>query len=81
VIAAGQNDVISCNFNYTVPKGTPQVGLEAAIKTDEFPVYTGQQSQYNDAWAYNFSFPGISPAPLTSKDGKVNATHYRPLSS
>ncbi len=70
--ASQQDTLIVSAVNYAVPKGTTHLGLHVEVFTEEFPVYTGQQSIYNDVWQFNVLVPG---APAFAKSGKVNQSH------
>ena len=71
--AAAQNQTITVPVNYTVPKGTKNVGVKITVTTAEYPVYTTAQSQYNDTWSYAVTgLPGVNLAAA----GAVNQTHF-----
>lgn len=71
--AAAQNQSVITPINFNVPKGTSTVGVKITVQTDEYPVYTTQQSQYNDTWSY--SVTGLPGAAL-SASGAVNQSHF-----
>lgn len=71
--AAAQNQSVSTPINFNVPKGTSTVGVKITVQTDEYPVFTTQQSQYNDTWSY--SVTGLPGAAL-SASGAVNQSHF-----
>ncbi|PMQ05704.1 hypothetical protein JaAD80_28400 [Janthinobacterium sp. AD80] len=56
-----------------MPKGTRYVGVRISVSTAEYPVYTTQQSRYNDTWSYAvLGLPGASLAAT----GAVNQSHF-----
>lgn len=71
--ASGQNATITTPIAFTVPKGTQNVGVKISVFTEEYPVYTSQQSQYNDTWSY--AVTGL-PGTALSASGSVNQSHY-----
>jgi hypothetical protein len=71
--AAAQNATITTPISYVVPLGTKNVGVKITVSTAEYPVYTTQQSQYNDTWSY--SVTGLSGTAL-SASGSVNQSHF-----
>jgi hypothetical protein len=71
--AAAQNATITTPISFTVPKGTQNVGVKITVFTQEYPVWTTQQSQYNDTWSY--SVTGL-PGTGLSASGSVNQSHY-----
>lgn len=71
--AAAQNATITTPISFEVPKGTQNVGVKITVFTEEYPVYTTQQSQYNDTWSY--AITGLPGASL-SASGSVNQSHY-----
>lgn len=58
--------------DYTIPSGATEVGVEVIVKTDEFPKFTKQSSEFNDVWQFSVSVPGL---PVFARTGKVNQTH------
>ncbi|MDN2710434.1 hypothetical protein O0880_13500 [Janthinobacterium sp. SUN118] len=71
--AAAQNNTMTTPIVYTVPKGTKNVGVKITVSTAEYPVYTTQQSRYNDTWSY--SVVGLPGANLAAA-GAVNQSHF-----
>lgn len=71
--AAGYNETITTPINFSVPAGTRNVGVTITVQTAEYPYWTTQQSQYNDAWSY--AVLGL-PATVLSDSGSVNQSHY-----
>ncbi|MEG1115938.1 MAG: hypothetical protein RSE46_12960, partial [Janthinobacterium sp.] len=71
--AAAQNQTITSPIAFTVPKGTKNVGVKITVSTAEYPVFTTQQSRYNDTWSY--AVTGLPGASLAAA-GAVNQTHY-----
>lgn len=71
--AAAQNQTISVPIAFTVAKGSSNVGVKITVQTAEYPVFTTQQSQYNDLWSY--AVTGLPGAALTAS-GAVNQSHY-----
>jgi len=61
--AAAQNATITTPVSYQVAKGVKNVGIRITISTAEYPIYTRQQSQYNDTWSYALTgLPGVAIA-------------------
>jgi hypothetical protein len=71
--AGAQNATITTPISFNVPKGTQNVGVKITVFTQEYPVYTTQQSQFNDTWSY--SVTGL-PGTGLSASGSVNQSHY-----
>lgn len=71
--AAAQNATITTPISYEVPKGTQNVGVKITVYTAEYPVYTTQQSQFNDTWSY--AVTGL-PNKVLSASGSVNQSHF-----
>lgn len=71
--AAAQNQTITTPISFNVPKGTQNVGVKITVFTEEYPVYTTAQSQYNDTWSY--AVTGLPGAALSAA-GAVNQSHY-----
>lgn len=65
--------LITSPVTYSVPQGTQKVGVRIDVSTEEFPVYTGQKSQFNDLWLFNIQLPGSAGA--LQQSGKVNQSH------
>lgn len=57
---------------YSIPAGTTEVGVEVIVKSEEFPKFTSQRSEFNDVWQFSVSVPGH---PALARTGKVNQTH------
>ena len=72
-IASQQNQTITTQIAYIVPRGTKSVGAKVTVFTAEYPTYTTQQSQYNDTWSY--SVVGL-PGTVLSGSGSVNQSHF-----
>ena len=71
--AGAQNATITTPISFNVPQGTQNVGVKITVFTQEYPVYTTQQSQFNDTWSY--AVTGLPGAAL-SASGSVNQSHY-----
>lgn len=71
--AAAQNTTITTPIFYEVPKGTQNVGIKITVSTEEYPIYTTQQSEFNDTWSY--SVTGLQGKVL-SASGSVNQSHF-----
>ena len=71
--AAAQGQTVTTPIIFTVPKGTHNVGVKITVSTAEYPVFTTQQSRYNDTWSY--AVTGLPGASLAAA-GAVNQTHY-----
>jgi hypothetical protein len=74
VIAGAADTLITVPIAYSVPKGTSQIDVNIVEQTDEFPVYTGEQSQWNDIWSFDIQFPSL-PIAEFADSGKVNDTN------
>ena len=71
--AGAQNRTVSTPIAFAVPKGTRYVGVRISVSTAEYPVYTTQQSRYNDTWSY--AVLGLHGASLAAT-GAVNQSHF-----
>ncbi len=73
VSSGPQGELIAVPVDYTTPSGTLRVKVQVDVATDEYPQYTQQNSQYDDAWQFDLQFPPPNVAMVQS--GNVNQSH------
>ena len=71
--SAPVDTLVTTPVQFNAPKGSTFVGIKVDISTEEFPVYTGQQSIYNDVWIFDLQIAQTGAS--YTKTGKVNQTH------
>ena len=70
--SAGEENVLSSiPIDVVVPKSTPTVNVTTTVTSEEFPIFTKQQSIHDDTWSYQVAGLG---KPIREV-GSVNRSH------
>ena len=77
-ISARQGSAETCNVNYIAPEGVTGVEVEVEVLTDEHPLFTMEQSEFDNRWKYAFAAKNNDTTAGPSffqEGGRVNQTH------
>ena len=75
VISGGEGVTEQCNIDFTPEEGVTALDITVTVTTAEFPDFTQDQSQFDDAWSWNLSFPNAEGVRSRSESATVNNSH------
>jgi hypothetical protein len=73
VTSGAADTLVTSPVSFIAPKGSTQLSVRVVVTSAEYPVFTGQQSKFNDIWLFNIQIPAL--ARSLQQTGKVNQSH------